>query len=323
MKAIRLYELGGPEVLKFEDVPMPEPGPGQARIKIEAIGVNFIDVYFRTGLYKAQLPSLIGREAAGVVDAVGPDVTYVHVGERVAYYADHNGSYAEYSTVPDWKLVPIPREISFDQAAATMVQGITAQYLATSTFPIQPGDVALVHAAGGGTGQMLVQIVKLRGGRVIGTASTAEKAQVARERGADDMIVYTEQDFEAEVRRFTGGRGVDVVYDSVGKETFDKSLNSLRPRGYMVLYGQSSGAVPPVDPQTLNAKGSLFLTRPFLGHYLATREELLRRANDVFEWIAEGKLKVTIARTFPLAEAAQAQIFLQSRQAKGKVLLHP
>ncbi len=323
MKAIVVHEIGGPEVLKYEEAPRPEPGAGEARIKVEAAGLNFIDIYVRTGQYKTALPVIPGQEAAGTVDAVGPGVTEVKPGERVVVFAGDLKSYAEYAVAPAWKLVPLPREVSTQQAAAVMLQGLTAQYLVTSTYSVQPGTSAVVHAAAGGVGQLLVQMVKLHGGRVIGTASTADKIKLARELGADEMINYIEQDFEPEVKRLTGGRGVDVVYDSVGKDTFDRSLNCLRPRGYLVLYGQSSGRVPPLDPQTLNAKGSLFLTRPTLGHYVATREELLWRANDLFERLAEGKLKVRIDKTFPLAQATEAHQYLASRQAMGKVLLIP
>jgi NADPH:quinone reductase len=323
MKAIVIHELGDADVLKYEETPRPDPGPGEARFKVQAAGLNFIDIYVRTGQYKSTLPAIPGQEAAGIVDAVGPGVTEVHVGERVVAFSGDLKAYAEYATVPAWKLVPLPHAVSMEQAAAAFLQGLTAQYLVTSTFPVQPGDEALVHAAAGGVGQLLVQLVKLKGGRVIGTASTADKIRLALGLGADEMINYTEQDFEPEVKRLTAGRGVKVVYDSVGKETFDRSLNCLRPRGYLVLFGQSSGRVPPLDPQTLNAKGSLFLTRPTLGHYVATREELLRRANDLFEWIAEGKLKVRIDKTFKLAEAAEAQRYLASRRALGKVLLIP
>ena len=323
MKAIVVHEIGGPEVLKYDEAPRPEPGAGEARIKVEAAGLNFIDIYLRTGQYKATLPVIPGQEAAGTVDAVGPGVTEVKPGERVVVFAGDLKSYAEYVVAPAWKLVPLPREISAQQAAAVLLQGLTAQYLVTSTYSVQPGTRTVVHAAAGGVGQLLVQMVKLHGGHVIGTASTADKIKLARELGADEMINYVEQDFEPEVKRLTGGRGVDVVYDSVGKDTFDRSINCLRPRGYMVLFGQSSGRVPPLDPQTLNAKGSLFLTRPTLAHYVATREELLWRANDLFERMAEGKLKVRIDKTFPLAQATQAHEYLASRQAMGKVLLVP
>ncbi|MFL5733569.1 MAG: quinone oxidoreductase family protein [Chloroflexia bacterium] len=322
MKAIRVHEFGGPEVLHYEDVPAPEPGEGQARVKIEAAGVNFIDIYYRAGHYKSNPPVILGQEAAGVVDAIGPGVQEVKVGDRVAY-APEQGAYAEYAVVPAWRLVPVPSEVDLKVAAAAMLQGMTAHYLSHSTYPIKRGDTALVHAGAGGVGGLLVQLAKLRGARVIATVSNEEKAHEAWDAGADDVILYTEADFASETKRLTGGQGVEVVYDSVGKTTFWSSLDSLRRRGYMVLYGQSSGAVEPVDPQVLNAKGSLFLTRPTLGHYTADRAELLQRAGDLFQWIASGQLKVRIAATYPLAQAAEAQRFLESRQAKGKVLLIP
>jgi NADPH2:quinone reductase len=322
MKAVRVHQYGGLEALKFEDIPVPEPGEGEARVKIEASGVNFIDIYHRIGRYQGSLPLTLGQEAAGIVDAVGPNVTDVKPGDRVAY-ASVQGAYAEYAIAPAWRLIPIPAGVDTKQAAAVMIQGMTAHYLALSTYPLKQGDTALVHAAGGGTGQLLVQIAKRRGARVIGTVSTEEKAALAREAGADEVIFYTQTDFESEVKRLTNNVGVDVVYDSVGKDTFDKSLNCLRRRGCMVLYGASSGAVPPLDPQTLNAKGSLYLTRPFLGHYTADRAELLQRVNDVFHWMAAGKLKVRIDKTFPLAEAAEAHRYLEGRQSKGKILLIP
>ena len=321
MKAVRVHAHGGPEVLSVDDVPVPEPGPGQARVKIAAAGVNFIDTYHRKGLYRGQLPLTLGQEAAGTVDALGDGVTEVRLGDRVVY-ASVQGSDAEYAVVPAARLVPIPSGVSFEQAAAAMLQGLTAHYLATSTFPLKPGDTALVHAAAGGVGHLLVQIAKLRGARVIGTASTS-KLELARTAGADEVIDYTKEDFEAEVKRLTGGQGLPVVYDSVGATTFDKSLRCLRPRGYMVLYGQSSGPVPPLDPQVLNGKGSLFLTRPTLGHYTATRDELLWRANDLFGWMRDGTLKVAIDTTFALADAADAHRYLEGRNTKGKVLLLP
>jgi NADPH2:quinone reductase len=301
---------------------VPEPGPGEVRVKIEAAGVNFIDIYQRTGQYRGALPLTLGQDAAGEVDEVGSGVTEVRPGDRVAYPLTQ-GTYAEYGIVSAWKLAPIPDNIGAPQAAAAMVQGLTAHYLTCSTFPLKPGDVALVHAAAGGLGALVVQIAKQLGASVIGTVSTEEKASIAREAGADEVILYTQADFEAEVKRLTEGRGVDVVYDSVGKTTFDKSLNCLRPRGYMVLCGQSSGAVPPLDPQVLNAKGSLFLTRPTLGHYIANREELLGRANDLFKWMQTGELKIRVDRTFPLQEAAEAHRYLEGRQTKGKVVLRP
>jgi NADPH:quinone reductase len=322
MKAIRVHEFGKADVLKYEDIALPEPGSGEARVKIEASGINFIDVYQRIGLYKPALPFVEGQEAAGVVDAVGVGVTEVKVGDRVAY-ASAQGSYAEYAVVPAWRLVSVPAAISAQQAAAAMLQGLTAHYLACSTYPIQRGDTVLVHAAAGGLGLLLVQVAKLRGARVIGTVSTDEKARAAKQAGADDVILYTQQDFEAEVKRLTEGKGVNAVYDSVGKDTFDKSLNCLKRRGYMVLCGQSSGAVPPFDPQILNAKGSLFLTRPTLAHYTADRAELLARANDLFQWMRDGKVSVRIDKTFPLANVADAHRYLESRQVIGKLLLIP
>jgi NADPH2:quinone reductase len=323
MKAIRVHEFGGPEVLRYEDAPMPEPRAGQARVKIAAAGLNFIDTYHRTGAYKVQLPMTLGTEAAGVVDALGEDVTEVSLGDHVAYFDPQRGAYAEYAVVDVQKLAPIPDAVDLKDAAAMMVQGLTAHYLAFSTFALRAGHTALVHAAAGGLGQLLVQVAKHCGARVFGTVSTEEKARLAKAAGADEVIMYTQVDFETEVKRLTEGKGVDVVYDSVGQTTFDKSLNCLRPRGMMVLCGQSSGAVSPLDPQTLNAKGSLFLTRPTLGHYIATREELLDRVKDVVAWIVEGTLKMSIDKTFALAQAADAHRYLEARQTKGKVLLIP
>jgi len=322
MYAVRVHEFGSVDVMRYEQVPLPEPGVGEARVKLEAAGVNFIDIYHRSGQYKGALPLTLGQEGAGVVEAVGPGVTEVKTGDRVAY-ASQQGSYAEYHVVAAWRLVSVPESVSSQQAAAVMLQGMTAHYLTHSTYPLRPGDVALIHAAAGGVGLLLVQIAKRRGARVIGTVSTEEKAQLAKQAGADEVILYTQADFEQEVKRLTGGKGVNVVYDSVGKTTFDKSLNCLSPRGYMVLFGQSSGAVPPLDPQVLNAKGSLFLTRPTLAYYTADRAELLQRANDLFAWMASGKLEVRIDVTFPLAEAAKAHRYMQARQSKGKVLLIP
>ncbi len=322
MKAIRVHEFGSVEVMRYEDVPLPEPGAGEARVKLEAIGVNYIDIYHRSGQYKGALPLTLGQEGAGVVDAIGPGVTEVKPGDRVAF-AGAQGSYAHYVIAPAWRLVPVPEAIGAQQAAAVMLQGMTAHYLTHSTYPLQPGDVALVHAAAGGVGLLLVQIARRRGARVIGTVSTEEKAQLARQAGADEVILYTQTDFEQEVKRLTNGQGVHVVYDSVGRTTFDKSLNCLRPRGYLVLFGQSSGAVPPLDPQVLNAKGSLFLTRPTLGHYTADRQELLGRASALFGWMASGQLEVRIDVTFPLAQAAEAHRYMEVRRSRGKVLLNP
>ncbi|MGO9230505.1 MAG: quinone oxidoreductase family protein, partial [Bryobacteraceae bacterium] len=296
MKSIQVKVPGGPEKMELVEVPKPTPGPQQALVRIAASGVNFIDVYFRTGLYKADIPMTLGSEGAGTVEAVGADVGEVAAGDRVAY-AMARGSYAEYAVVPAALLVKIPAGLDFQIAAAALLQGMTAHYLTHSTYALKSGDTCLVHAAAGGAGGLTVQMAKMLGARVLGTVSTEEKARIAREAGADEAILYTEQDFEAEVKRFTGGRGVDVVYDSVGKTTFDKSLNCLRPRGLLALFGQSSGPVPPFDPSILNSKGSLFLTRPTLVHYALTRDELLWRAGDVLSWVASGKLKLRIERT--------------------------
>jgi len=320
MKCIQVKETGGPENMRLVDVPTPAPGPKQALVRIAATGVNFIDVYFRIGLYKADLPVTLGNEAAGTVEAVGPEVAEVAVGDRVAY-AMTRGSYAEFAVVPAIQLVKIPDDVDFQTAAAAMLQGMTAHYLTHSTYPLKKGDTCLVHAAAGGAGGLTVQMAKMLGARVFGTVSTEEKARIARDHGVDEAILYTQQDFEAEVKRLTGGRGVDVVYDSVGKTTFEKSLNSLRPRGLLALFGQSSGPVPPFDPSILNAKGSLFLTRPSLGHHVLTRQELLWRAGDVLSWVASGKLKIRIDGTYPLAEAAAAHRDLEARKTAGKLLL--
>ena len=323
MKAIRVHTPGGPEALKLDEIPDPAPKEGEAVVRVEAAGLNFIDVYFRTGLYKGpSLPFTLGQEAAGTVAAVGPGVTEIAVGDRVAW-SGVQGAYAELAVVPAARLVKLPEGVSARQGAAAMLQGMTAHYLACSTYPLQSGDTCVVHAAAGGVGQLLCQIAKLRGARVLGTVSTEEKARIAREAGADEVIRYTEQDFAVEVKRLTDGRGVQVIYDGVGRQTFDKGLDCLARRGMMVLFGASSGPVPPFDPQILNAKGSLFLTRPSLGHYIATREELVERAGDVLGWIAEGKLRLSIDREVPLAEAAEAHRALEARETKGKVLLIP
>lgn len=322
MKSIRVHEYGGPEALTHEDLPVPEPGEGEVRVRTEAIGVNFLDIYQRIGRYQGTPPFTLGQEAAGTVDAVGPNVMDAKPGDRVAY-ASVQGSYSEFTIVPAWRLLHIPDGVDVQQAAAVLIQGMTAHYLTHSTYPLKLGETALVHAAGGGTGQLLVQVAKRCGARVLGTASTEEKARLASAAGADEVILYTQADFESEVKRLTDNKGVDVVYDSVGKDTFDKSLNCLRPRGMMVLFGASSGAVPPLDPQTLNAKGSLYLTRPYLGHYTANREELLWRAKDIFSWMAAGELNVKIDKTFPLSEVADAHRYLEDRQSKGKILLIP
>ena len=321
MRAIRVHNPGGPEALALEEVPVPTPGPGQALVKLEAIGVNFIDCYFRSGLYKAPLPFTPGSEGAGTVSALGPDVQGVRVGDRVAW-APSMGAYAEYAVVPAEKLVPVPTGVEARTAAALMLQGMTAEYLATSTYPLKPGDHALVHAAAGGVGLLLVQIAKLRGAKVFGTVSTEGKAALAREAGADVVIRYTEQDFEAEVLRLTDGRGLQVVYDSVGKTTFDKSLNCVGLRGTLALFGQSSGPVPPLDPARL-AKNAIFLTRPGLGQYTSTRAELLQRSSQVFEWARAGRLKVRVHQALPLSEAAEAHRLLEGRRTTGKLLLVP
>ncbi len=320
MKAIQVKQPGGPEKMELVDLPVPQPAANQALVRIAATGVNFIDVYFRTGLYKADFPMTLGQEAAGTVEAVGADVTEVAPGDRVAY-AMARGSYAEYAVVPAAQLVKIPDHVDFPTAAAAMLQGMTAHYLTHSTFPLKSGDTCLVHAAAGGAGGLIAQMAKMLGARVFGTVSTEEKARIARENGCDEAILYTQQDFDAEVKRLTGGRGVDVVYDSVGRTTFEQSLNSLRPRGLLALFGQSSGPVPPFDPSILNAKGSLFLTRPSLGHYLLTRDELLWRAGDVLGWIADAKLRLRIGGVYPLANAAQAHRDLEGRATTGKLVL--
>src|SRR5664280_1111400 len=320
MKSIQVKVPGGPEKMELVEVPQPTPGPKQALVRIAASGVNFIDVYFRTGLYKADIPITLGSEGAGTVEAVGAEVTEVAAGDHVAY-AMARGSYAEYAVVPAALLVKIPDGIDFQTAAAIMLQGMTAHYLTHSTHALKSGDACLVHAAAGGAGGLIVQMAKMLGARVFGTVSTEEKAEVAREHGVDHAILYTQVDFEAEVKRLTGGRGVDVVYDSVGATTFEKSLNSLRPRGLLALFGQSSGSVPPFDPAILNAKGSLFLTRPSLAHYLLTREELLWRAGEVLNAIDAGKLRLRIDRVYPLAEAAAAHRDLEARRTAGKLLL--
>jgi NADPH2:quinone reductase len=320
MKAVFASAPGSAANLVYGDLPTPTPGPGQALVKIVTSGVNFIDVYFRSGLYKADLPILLGNEAAGVVEAVAPDVAVLKPGDRVAY-AMSRGSYAEYAVVPAWQLVPIPAGLDFNSAAATMLQGMTAHYLAHSTFPLQPGHTCIVHAAAGGVGLLLVQIAKKAGARVIATVGTDAKAALAKEAGADHVVNYSTQDFQAEARAFTSGKGVDVVYDSVGASTFMKSLDSLKTRGMMVSYGNASGPSPAIEPLLLNQKGSLFLTRPSLGAYTANRDELLWRAGDLFTWIQAGELKLRIEHTYPLAKARQAHQDLEGRKTTGKLLL--
>jgi NADPH2:quinone reductase len=323
MKAIRVHACGGPETLRYDEIEVPSPKAGEALVEIAAAGVNFIDVQHRTGRYKPPaLPFTLGSEAAGTVTAVGSGVTEVAVGDRVAY-AMVLGAYADYAVVPAKRLVKVPDEIELNTAAAVMLQGLTAHYLTHSTYAIKAGDTALVHAAAGGVGQLITQVARLRGATVYGTVGSEAKAALARAAGAAATIDYRSQDFEAEVKRLTNGRGVDVVYDSVGKDTFEKSLNCLKPRGMLALFGFSSGPVAPFDPAVLGAKGSLFLTRPGLNQYIATREELVVRAAALFQWLAAGTLKVTIDRVWPLADAAQAHTALEARGTAGKVLLVP
>ena len=322
MKAIQVKQTGGPEVLELVDLPIPQPKPNEAVVKIHAAGVNFIDVYYREGRYKAQLPMVIGQEAAGVVSALGSEVQGIAVGDRVAYTM-LLGSYAEYAAVAADRLVKIPAGVNDRESAATMLQGMTAHYLSHDTYPLKKGETALIHAAAGGAGLLLVQMAHQIGARVIGTVSTEEKAKLAREAGADEVILYTQTDFEKETKRLTAGKGVDVIYDSVGKTTFDKGLNLLRPRGMMVLYGGSSGAVPPFDPIILTQKGSIFLTRPSLGHYIITPQDLQQRAGAVFGMVGAGKLKLRIEHVYPLAQAQQAHRDLEGRKTTGKLLLIP
>jgi NADPH:quinone reductase len=322
MKAIQVKQVGGPEALELVDLPIPQPKPNEAVIKIAASGVNFIDVYLREGRYKAPLPLIAGQEGAGEITAVGTDVKGAKAGDRVAW-SGVLGSYAEYVAAPIDALVPIAPGVSDQDAAAAMLQGMTAQYLCYDTYPLKRGETALIHAAAGGVGLLLVQMAHHIGARVIGTVSTEEKAKLAREAGADEIIFYTETDFEAETKRLTDGKGVDVVYDGVGKATFEKSLSVLRRRGMLVLYGASSGPVPPVDPMMLSQKGSLYMARTNLAHFTATREELLERSGAVFGMIAEGKLKLRIAHTYPLAQAQQAHRDLEGRKTTGKILLIP
>jgi len=320
MKAIRIHSYGGPEVLKYEDAPVPAAGKGEAVVKIAAAGVNFIDIYFRSGLQKAaQLPFTPGHEGAGTVVSTGEGVTDVQVGDRVAY-AMSQGSYAEFAVVPAWKLVKLPANVDFKTGAALMLQGMTAHYLTHDTFPLKPGHKAVVHAGAGGVGLLLIQIAKKQGATVYTTVGNEAKAELARKAGADETIIYSKQDFEAEVKRFSGG-GVDVVYDAVGATTFEKSLNCLRPRGYMVLYGASSGPVPPVEAPMLAAKGSLFFTRPTLLHYAMSREEIVSRTSDLFRWIEDGELMLKVDHVFKLAEAAKAHEELAGRRTTGKVVL--
>jgi NADPH:quinone reductase len=322
MKAIRVYQHGDPEVLTLEDVPVPQPTDGKALVKLRAIGVNFIDIYHRTGVYKLPLPFTPGMEGAGTIESVANDVSEFRPGDRVAF-AMVPGSYAQYALVPAWQLLKLPNGVDFPQAAAAMLQGMTAHYLTHSTFPLKQGDKVLLHAAAGGAGLLITQIAKKRGAWIVGTVSNDQKAKLAKEAGADEVINYRQSDFEAEVKRLTGDKGVNVVYDSVGKTTFEKSLNCLAPRGTFVLFGQASGVVAPIDPGLLASKGSLFLTRPLLGHYVATREELLQRAGDVLEWVEKGELRLRIEKTFPLGNCAEGHRQLESRLTTGKILLLP
>lgn len=327
MNAVRVHELGGPEVLRYEKIPDPKPGAGEALVKIAAAGVNFLDIYYRSGFHwgghhRRALPYIPGAEAAGIVVAIGPGVNTVAVGDRVAYgISNGSGSYAELYNVPIWHLFKLPDAIDFPTAAAVMLQGMTAHYLTHTTYPVQPNDTVLVHAAAGGTGLLLVQIAKMRGARVIGTVSTGEKARLARAAGADATIDYTKCDFAVETRALTDGKGVNVVYDSVGKETYEKSLDSLAPLGCLVIFGQASGPVPPFDTAVLNAKGSLSLARPSLTHNVASHDDVARRAGDLFKWIEAETLKVKIGNTFPLADAARAHREMESRRSAGKILL--
>jgi NADPH2:quinone reductase len=322
MKAIQISETGGPEVLTLAEVPVPTPGPGEVLIKVAAAGVNFIEIYFREGRYKAPLPLIPGTEASGTVEKVGAGVEGFVVGDPVVS-AGARGSYAEYALVPAPQLVKVPAGLDLKLAAAAMLQGMTAHYLAFSTWMLERGETTLIHAGAGGTGRLLTQMARACGARVFTTVSTPEKAELSRAAGADEVILYTESDFEAETKRLTDGRGVDVVYDSVGKTTFEKSLNCLRPRGLLALFGGSSGAVPPFDLIQLSQRGSLFVTRPTLKDYIATRGELEERASAVLRWVADGTLKLRTEHTYALADAAQAQIDIASRKTTGKLLLIP
>jgi NADPH2:quinone reductase len=322
MKAIRISQYGGPEVLSHEDIDTPEPNEGQIRIKIEAAGLNFIDTYQRTGLYPLELPRTLGLEGAGIVETIGANVSDLSPGDRVAWKSV-SGSYAEYVVANEADVVKIPDNVETKTAAAVMLQGLTAHYLSHSTYPLSENDTCLIHAAAGGVGLLLVQMAKMRGARVFGTTSTPEKADLARNAGADEVILYSEQDFEAEVKRLTDGQGLNVVYDSVAKTTWEKSINCLKPRGYMVFFGNASGPVPPIDPLLLSQKGSIFMTRPTLNSYTLTQEEFLGRTNDIMNWIGEGKLNVRIGEEHPLADAAEAHRRLEGRQTTGKVLIIP
>jgi NADPH:quinone reductase len=322
MQAIQILTTGSADVLTLRDLPTPTPGPGEALIRIEASGVNFIDTYFREGRYPAKLPYTLGQEAAGIVVAVGADVTTVKAGDRVAW-CNIPGTYAQLAVAPADRLVPIPDGVTFQQAAAAILQGMTAHYLSHSAYPIQRGDEVLIHAGAGGTGLLLIQMAKARGARVFTTVSTDEKAALAKAAGADEIILYTQEDFAAKVKTLTEGRGLAAVYDSVGKSTFEQSLQSLRPRGIVVLFGGASGAVPPFDLIRLSTMGSLYVTRPTLKDYIATRADLEARAKDVFDGVLNGSLKLRLEYTYPLADAAHAHRDLESRKTTGKLLLIP
>ena len=322
MKAVRFHTNGGPEVLKYEEVDTPKPKNNEALIKLEAAGVNYIDIYQRSGQYATPLPTTAGGEGSGTVVEIGSEVSEVAIGDLVAYTGPL-GAYAEYAVVPAWRLVKLPVSVSPSTAAALMLQGMTAHYLTHSTYPLKSGDTCLIHAAAGGVGLLLIQMAKKLGAQVIGTVSTEEKAQLARSVGADETIIYTQRDFEQEVLKITDGQGIEVVYDSVGKSTFDQSINCLAPRGCLVLYGQASGPVPNIDPQILNGKGSLFLTRPSLGHHTLTRSEILDRANTILEWVSKGDLSVRVHASLPLNEASEAHRLLESRTTTGKIILVP
>ena len=329
MKAVRVHQLGGPEVLRYEEISDPRPAAGEALVKIEAAGINFLDLYYRSGFHwgghhRRSLPYIPGAEAAGTVVEVGAEVDGIKAGDRVAYGISNGwGSYAEFYSVPGWHLFKLPSSVDFPTAAAVMLQGMTAHYLTDSTYAVKPNDAVLIHAAAGGTGLLLVQIAKMRGARVIGTVSTEEKARLAREAGADATINYMKQDFAAEVKKLTDGRGVNVVYDSVGKETYEKSFDCLAPLGCLVIFGQASGPVPPFDTAVLNAKGSLSLARPSLTHNVASHADVVRRAGALFRWIESGKLNVRIGKTFSLADAANAHREMESRRSTGKIILRP
>ena len=323
MKAIRVNENGGPEKLVLADAAKPAPGEGEVLVKVAAAGVNFIDIYQRQGLYPVPCPFTPGQEGAGIVEGVGAGVSHIKTGDRITWYHASPGSYGEYAVLPASVALPVPAGTDLKLAAASMLQGMTAHYLTHSTYPLKPGDICLVHAAAGGTGMLIVQMAKMLGAQVIGTTSTAEKAVRARQAGCDEVILYTEQDFAQETRRLTGGRGTDVVYDSVGKSTWEKSLNCLRPRGMMVSFGNASGPVDPIQPLILSAKGSLFLTRPKLADYSSNAEELKWRAGDVLGWVASGKLRITIEREYPLDHAREAHEALAGRKTSGKLLLIP